>query len=153
MQAIWVKQSAQQKAVEQLCAAAAAGDTAAMEAALAAQPGLLSEKIFNVQTGVRWCRAVCCSGRLCWGGGCLHVDQSWGAGVPCLAGKRPQTLGISNRNSEDLVLCPCTCIPSKPLLVCLLRLTLISFACCVQPSLIAFACCVQPSLIAFDCCF
>ncbi|KAI3424078.1 hypothetical protein D9Q98_009441 [Chlorella vulgaris] len=52
LQAIWVKQSAQQKAVEQLCAAAAAGDTAAMEAALAAQPGLLSEKIFNVQTGV-----------------------------------------------------------------------------------------------------
>jgi hydroxypyruvate isomerase len=61
LQAIWVKQSAQQKAVEQLCAAAAAGDTAAMEAALAAQPGLLSGKIFEVQTGVRLCGVVRCA--------------------------------------------------------------------------------------------
>ncbi|KAL4427139.1 hypothetical protein ABPG77_001143 [Micractinium sp. CCAP 211/92] len=52
LQAIWDEQSALQKAVQQLCGAVTAGDAAAVAAAADAQPRLLKEGVFDVQTGV-----------------------------------------------------------------------------------------------------
>ncbi|KAL4459150.1 hypothetical protein ABPG75_014015 [Micractinium tetrahymenae] len=52
LQAIWDEQSALQKGVQQLCAAVTAGDAAAAAAAADAQPRLLQEGVFDVQTGV-----------------------------------------------------------------------------------------------------
>lgn len=51
LQAIWDEQSALQKAVQQLCGAVAAGDGAAVAAAADAQPRLLQEGVFDVQSG------------------------------------------------------------------------------------------------------
>jgi hypothetical protein len=47
--------------VQQLCAAAAAGDAAGAEAALAAAPGLLEERVFDVDTGGCCALFVCCT--------------------------------------------------------------------------------------------
>lgn len=57
LQAIWDEQSALQKAVQQLCGAVTAGDAAAVAAAADAQPRLLKEGVFDVQTGA-WEDAV-----------------------------------------------------------------------------------------------
>lgn len=51
LEALWQRRSDQQRAVQALCAAAAAGDVAGAEAALAQHPGLLSGGVFDVLTG------------------------------------------------------------------------------------------------------
>ncbi|PSC74228.1 hypothetical protein C2E20_2537 [Micractinium conductrix] len=52
LQALWDKKSAQQKAVQRLCGAVVAGDVAGVAAALDAAPALLSDRAFDVQSGV-----------------------------------------------------------------------------------------------------